>query len=255
MVDVIYKRYGLKINAIWFYKDIELEKDMNNVDIVFFHGIKNIENVKSKVVKIQYSLTTNLLLTAEELFKRIGKNFRYQINRSEKENVKCTIYSSSNLQEKLEILDKFEEEYDEFTKLKGIANTYNENAMKKYIESNSIVLSKAYKDEEVYAQHIYICDGKSSRLLYSVSNFRTEGMNRNLIGRANKYLHWQDILYLKNSGFEVLDWGGISSITEPNGIDKFKKEFGGKEEKYFNVIIGKSFIGKLVVLMRRMKRG
>ena len=125
--------------------------------------------------------------------------------------------------------------------------------MERYVENDHVVLTKAFQGDEDYAQHIYVCDEKNARLLYSVSNFRTEGLDRNLIGRANKYLHWNDIQYLRNLDYQILDWGGISSMTNPNGVDKFKKEFGGSEAQYSNTIIGKSFIGKLAVLARKIK--
>lgn len=54
---------------------------------------------------------------------------------------------------------------------------------------------------------------------------------------------------------QILDWGGISSIDNPNGIDFFKKGFGGIECSYYNVIIGKTIKGKLVVWLIKLKRG
>ena len=42
---------------------------------------------------------------------------------------------------------------------------------------------------------------------------------------------------MKKMGIENYDWGGISSLDNPNGIDKFKMAFGGSPIFYYNVMI------------------
>jgi lipid II:glycine glycyltransferase (peptidoglycan interpeptide bridge formation enzyme) len=254
MIKAIYMKYGLKISTIWFSDNKNICLNQDKVDLLFFHGVEE-KNVKNAIINFQYTLVTDLQLTVEEIFKNIKKNFRYEINRSKKENVEFEVFSGSELKKSKNILEYFKKEYEEFTKLKGIKNTYNEVVIKEYIENNNILLTKAFKDTENYAQHIYICDGINARLLYSVSNFRSKGIDSNMVGRANKFLHWNDIEYFKKNGYKILDWGGISSIDEPNGIDIFKKGFGGEVKEYHNIIIGNSLIGKLAVLAKKVKRG
>jgi lipid II:glycine glycyltransferase (peptidoglycan interpeptide bridge formation enzyme) len=51
-----------------------------------------------------------------------------------------------------------------------------------------------------------------------------------MTGRANRLLHWEDILYFKNQGYEIYDLGGITldeSNKEGQAIAKFKRCFGG----------------------------
>lgn len=254
MVSIIYKKYGLKINAIWFCNDEDILISQSKADLVFLHGADN-NTFKSGIVNLQHTLITDLQDVSEDIFKQINKNYRYEINRSKKENVRCMVFEAAQLKKDIKIIENFKREYDDFTKLKGIDNTYNESAMEKYIENGNLMLTKAFQDKEDYAQHVYVCDGINARLLYSVSNFRSEGIDRNLIGRANKHLHWNDIEYLKGNGYKVLDWGGVSNIVDPNGIDLFKKGFGGQEKEYYNIIIGKSLLGKLAVLAKKVKRG
>ena len=47
------------------------------------------------------------------------------------------------------------------------------------------------------------------RLLYSASHFRatSDSGERNRIGRANRLLHWHEIITLKDLGFELYDLG------------------------------------------------
>ncbi|MBP7434946.1 MAG: hypothetical protein KA799_02190 [Bacteroidales bacterium] len=254
MVNVVYKKKGLKINAVWFCDDVDKTIKASRADFVFLHGVYA-NSYKKAITSKQYSLTTDLTVPQEEIFKGFSKNYRYEINRAKKESVECIAYNSDDFKNNHHLLSMFKKEYDDFVKLKGIENTYNELAMEQYIERGSVILTKAFKDDVNYAQHVYVSDKKIARLLYSVSNFRTEGLDSNLIGRANKYLHWYDIQYLCDCKINVLDWGGISSIDGSNGVDKFKKEFGGRECSYYNVILGKSIIGKIVISLMKLKRG
>lgn len=253
MINAVYKKYGLKINAIWFCDDKQKALENSNADLIFFHGTdKNI--IKNCIVNSQYTLTTNLKDAAEDIFKQINKGFRYEINRSRKENIKCMVYNSKDLVSNPSVMQSFKNDYSNFVKLKRISNAYNENAMKVYIENGNVLLTKAFQGEEIYAQHVYVCDNKNVRLLYSVSNFRIERLDRNLIGRANKYLHWYDIQYFKDNQFRLLDWGGISDIDKPNGVDLFKIGFGGKNNSYYNIIAAKSLFGRLAILAIKLNK-
>lgn len=254
MIDIIYKKYWLKINAIWFCCDKSTAINQSRADIVYFHGTNN-DNFKNSIINLQHTLITDLEDDSENIFKKMNKNYQYEINRSIKEKVECISFDTKDLRNNSSTIENFKQEYAEFTKLKDILNSYNECAMKIYIENDNLILTKAFHDKEVFAQHLYVCDGINARLLYSVSNFRSDGINRSLIGRANKYLHWHDIEFLKANKYKNLDWGGISSVTDPNGIDIFKKGFGGQEKTYYNEIHGKSVLGKLVVFALKMKRG
>ena len=70
-------------------------------------------------------------------------------------------------------------------------------------------------------------------LFYSASLFREldNSAIRNRIGRANRLLHWQDMLHFKAGGISVYDFGGWyagDSDLERLRINKFKEEFGGQ---------------------------
>ena len=71
-----------------------------------------------------------------------------------------------------------------------------------------------------------------------------------MLGRANKYLHWNDWIYLKQQGVVEYDWGGIASYEKPNGIDKFKMSFGGQYKKYYNLFCNCSIAAKAYAEIR-----
>ena len=99
----------------------------------------------------------------------------------------------------------------------------------------------------------YVKDSSSGRvrLLYSASHFRarSDSGERNKIGRANRLLHWHEIVTLKDLGFGLYDLGGIpldSSDQEKNDIARFKLEFGGEMLIEYNGVLPTNVVGKLL---------
>jgi hypothetical protein len=91
---------------------------------------------------------------------------------------------------------------------------------------------------EVLVMHCYIMDKGIGRgtLWHSASQFRgADGedaqQRRNLIGRANRLLHFRDMTWLRDQGFKTYDFGGYAAnTTDPalQHINEFKDSFGGE---------------------------
>jgi len=67
---------------------------------------------------------------------------------------------------------------------------------------DKLVITCATVDEKMLAAHAYLCDREAGtvRLLLS-SNIRlTERIDANFIGRANKFLHFKDMIHFKENG-------------------------------------------------------
>ena len=83
--------------------------------------------------------------------------------------------------------------------------------------------------------HIYIIDPTIHRirLLWSARALDTEEDTSGL----NKLLHWEDMIYAKRVlGLKTYDWGGIAlSDGALEGIDEFKRKFGGVLVTEYNV--------------------
>lgn len=69
----------------------------------------------------------------------------------------------------------------------------------------------------------------------------------------NKYLHWKDILSFKERGYSRYEWGGITDVENPNGIDRFKMEFGGEVQIYYNYIVANSLKGRLYLYLLKWR--
>lgn len=77
-------------------------------------------------------------------------------------------------------------------------------------------MSVAYANGKPAVFHTYILAGKTARLYQSCSEFRFDGnAHRNAISRANRFLHWRDMLELKGLGFDTYDWAVWGRLTTP----------------------------------------
>ena len=185
----------------------------------------------------------------------INKAVRYQFRRSEKDNIEIRFYTKADIDQSPDLLDAFADIYERMYQSKGSDTKLNLEAVRKYLEEDAIIFSAVWHESEMLVFHSYICDDKDARLLHSASCFREESADQSMIGRANKRLHWEDILYFKKKGLTRYDWGGISDFDNPNGIDEFKLKFGGEKITYYNIFAGNTLLGKLAVTaMKLMKR-
>jgi hypothetical protein len=106
--------------------------------------------------------------------------------------------------------------------------------------------------------HAYYRDSQRVRLLHSASLLAgTEDHDlRSVLGRANRYHHWQDVLYFQSQGLSIYDFGGWyhgSEDREKLGINAFKEGFGGTHERAFNCTRASSPRGVAVLSVKRMR--
>ena len=252
MKEIIYKKKFIKINHIWF--NTKKINELKKADIIFFHNTsKNVS--KNSYLYIQKSLITNLNINNDELFNNISKTAKNEIRRSIKDNIKNIEYSSKFLKNNSQILNEFEDCYNKMYKSKGLNVKLNKKLVKQYINANMFLLTVAIYNKKSIVFHSYIIENNKARLLHSCSDFRNKDNNKNLIGRANKFLHYKDMIMLKSKNIKDYDWGGITSFQKPNGIDKFKINLSGnsKQIKYYNEIIPTSIKGYLLVKILKIK--
>jgi lipid II:glycine glycyltransferase (peptidoglycan interpeptide bridge formation enzyme) len=106
----------------------------------------------------------------------------------------------------------------------------------------------------VLVWHAYIVWRTSAVLLYSASHFRhRSGAERALVARANRWLHWKDMLHFKRMGFEHYDWGGLfedESSADRAGINSFKRDFAGQRIAAYNCTVPLTLRGRLYLAAR-----
>lgn len=244
MVVASYRK-GIKITDVWFQNDMSA---MNiSTDIIRYYGMDE-EKVPSEFFSIrQNTLLTDLSVDEELLRSKIkSKGFKGDIRKSCQDEIEIRYSENGDISG--ELLQAFSMCYSSMFASKGIKNQLNIRKIHSYIEVGCLVISCVYYESQPIVFHAYVKDSLHSRFLYSCSDFRKDDSEmQRLIGRANKRLHWEDWMYLKQQGIVSYDWGGINSFLEPNSIDQFKMHFGGQEHTYCNVFVPVTSFGKVML--------
>ena len=243
MVNITYKKKGIRITQVWFPTK---EWSNRKTDLFFIHGVSQKEG--KGVYQTFHTLMSDLTMEEEDLFSAIHKNVRYEIRRNQKEEVAYRMYSSKEILENKELMDKFAAMYEAMYAEKGMKQSLNKEQMMLYAKEDCLMISVMLMGEEAAVMHSYIVEQDQVRLLHSVSEFRREDMDANFIARCNKRLHWEDFCYFKREGRKEYDWGGVSSLENPNGIDAFKFKFGGSPLTYYNQYAAGSLLGKIALV-------
>jgi hypothetical protein len=219
----------------------------SRVDIVMYrHRKVPIADARSTP---SLSLVTDLCVYEEAIADGFSKNCRYEIRRAEaKDGLRMELIMDPESR-----LDEFRAFYDAFARQKSLPLS-DRPWLVAACEARQLVLTVASRSAEALVWHAYLMSGKTARLLHSGSCFRNrEGDYRALVGRANRWLHWRDMLRLKEMGTQRYDWGGLfedESTAERAGINNFKKGFGGLQERTYNCTVPVSRRGRIWLPLR-----
>jgi len=184
------------------------------------------------------------LTTSKETFEAgFDQNTTYEIRRAIKDGV-ITVMETG--------LRRFIEFYNSFAETKHLKKLTKEF----YKYQSALVITKAMYNGQDVVMHAYLRDNtlKRIRLLHSASLFRNESdkQSRAVIGRANRLLHFKDMCFFKQQGFETYDLGGYAYQTSDESlarINQFKDSFGGTlvcENDYLPIlVVVHSFLRKI----------
>lgn len=164
-------------------------------------------------------------------------NVRTKLHRAAREGVGCVLYGAQDLRTLPDLLAEFDTAYAEMHRQKQMADSSVLPYLQSMVASNVLAISVAYIEGKPVAYHGYVTGDGIARLLYSVSVFRgcEDNALRNAIGRANRLLHYEDMLRFKELGYTVYDWGGYATDPALENINSFKAGFGGSLASRYNV--------------------
>ena len=217
MVRYYKKVFFLRVYESWFSYQFQL-KNLFSLN-VFFH-LKDNNKWIPAVQDKTYTLELNLENDTEVIFSKFSKQIRQQVKIAEKEGTTC--YFHTDVQKFVEFFNEFAHKKDTWLTSERRIRDMGDNVKLSFAVNNGVLL----------AAHSYIIDKEIGivRHLHSATKRLDENYDRNLIGRANKYLTVTDIFYFKENGFKTFDFGGFAKDTENEslkGINNFKLQFGG----------------------------
>ena len=252
MLAITRSKYGLPISDIFFAPSVH--ERLPRTPLCVFQQTARQDR---RLTPVQTSVI-DLTAPIEDISAPISKNTQYKIRRAEREGLVPRLVTDPTVQDGR----LFADYYDTFASHKGLPSC-NRAKLQALGGSSALMLSSvADADGNLLAAHAYVKDASAGRvrLLYSASHFRatSDSGERNRIGRANRLLHWHEILTLKDLGFELYDLGGIpldSADHEKNDIARFKLEFGGKLLVEYNGVLPTNVVGRMLVPLARRRLG
>src|SRR6266852_8943722 len=138
------------------------------------------------------SLVTDLDDKEDAILAGFGKDCRYKIRRAEtKDGLRMEFIAAPESR-----LDEFRGFYDAFARQKSLEPS-DHQWLVAACKARQLALASATQNGEALVWHAYVMLGNAARFQYSGSFFRNrEGNYRALVGRANRWLHWRDMLQL-----------------------------------------------------------
>lgn len=179
----------------------------------------------------------------------LSKDTRYLIRRAgDKDGLEYQVVEAAP-----HAVDEFASYYAQFAALKGLPPLYPAY-LHALARARALDLSVVRHEGEILVWHAYHRGRERVRLLHSVSLYRTieNSARRNLVGRANRYHHWQDICRFRTDAIALYDFGGWyegARDQEKVRINAFKQEFGGIVAPTFTCQYAVTLKGHLVLAL------
>ncbi|NTW70841.1 MAG: hypothetical protein HGA49_01190 [Eubacteriaceae bacterium] len=246
MISIVRESKGVKIEEVWFSQQKDNDK---KADIISYCQTPTEFAVLKKHSR---TFITDLTKSEEALWNNIHKSCQQQIRKAQREGISTTMAFSESLT--ADSIREFVFSHHLFLEEKKLPSSKNETEYLTLLwESGNLAISKALWGDKILACHVTIYDSEVARGLFSVSHYRSDPcVNKNMVGRANRLLHYTDMLSFKNHGGKIYDWGGISDREEIRNITDFKSRFGGVEIDTFYVDEAVSLKGKLVLETKKI---
>jgi hypothetical protein len=190
----------------------------------------------------------------DEILKACSKTTRYEITRARSAD-DCSasiVVRPTDAQ-----IRAFVEYYDAFAKSKAVPKCHPAQ-LHALGASGKLVLTEVRGAQRgVVASHAYVVGRERARLTHSASLFRTERetRERTRISRANRLLHWEDMVAFREMGMSTYDLGGWHTGSRDDSllrINAFKGSFGGELAREWSAFRARSPLGAAYLRLREL---
>jgi len=214
-----YKKFlFIKVYENWFEYKYRFQ------DVVGINVYWNVKKQDTRKIpclkKITHTVELDLTQDLDIIFSNFSKQIRQQSKAAENEGIICQFHQQVN---------EFVDFFNDFAAKKN-----TDMVSRRRIEEmgKDLKLSFAVHNGQILAAHSYLTDWETGMVRHQHSATRRldENTDKNLIGRANKYLTVKNIAHFKEQGFKTFDFGGFAKDTNNEslkGINNYKLLFGG----------------------------
>jgi hypothetical protein len=210
---------------VWFDNE---PGDTRSVDLILYQ--QRSRAVPGARWRYFYTYVIDLTQSVEQLRTRLHHDTAYKVRRArDRDKIICESCDANDPA----VLDQFEEMYNQFARAKGLPRL-DRGRIESMMAAGVLDLSVAKNRQgNSLVYHANYRDHRRARELYLPSLYRqlSDSTVRNLIGRANRYLIWSNMLRYKDEGLKCYDFGGWypgSSDQTLLKINEFKRGFGGE---------------------------
>lgn len=239
-----YKGLATTYGEVWFDEEFP---EHSGVDVALYR--QRPAPVPGAYATPLLSLVVDLSCGENSIMDDFGKDCRYKVKRAEaRDGLSVEVVTEPGPR-----LDEFRAFYDAFAAEKGLRPCYHAWLLAA-CAARQLVLTLAAKDGEPLVWHAFLIASGTAWLQYTGSCFRNrDNQYRALVGRANRWLHWQEMLHFKALGLMRYDWGGLfedESQPDRAGINRFKKEFGGNPVRAYDCVAPLTIKGRVWLALR-----
>jgi hypothetical protein len=222
---ITYRSRFLTRSEVWFDEEPD---NTRSVDWILYH--QRSRTVPGAKCKYFYTYLVDLSQSREYLLAQLNEDTAYKIRRArDRDKIICECCDPNDPA----VIDRFEEIYNPFAASKGLRPLERER-IDSMASTGALDLSAA-KDSQgnVLVYHANYRTQHRATELHLPSLYRklANSAARNVIGRANRYLTWSDILRYQEQGLKYFDFGGWYPGTTDQAllkINEFKRGFGGQ---------------------------
>lgn len=196
--------------------------------------------------RLGHCLVIDLQQSEEVLFAGMNETTRQMVKKAMKDAMTCTCDVTCTP----EVIGAFCAYYDGFAATKGLEKIFRQRLSLLAEQKRLALTNVAFDDGMVLAWHAYLRTPERAVLLYSASHFRQlkDDPRSKAIMRANRFLHWNDMVAFRNLGLTVYDMGGLDATgrsEETKKIAQFKMAFGGTVAPVYSYTVPQSLVGTL----------
>ncbi|HEY8397044.1 MAG TPA: hypothetical protein VIK80_03825 [Flavihumibacter sp.] len=218
------KFYGFRVHDNWFSVSPGI---LDKFFIQSYNHVRDPFRSPFLIKEANNTVELDLTQTPEKIYEGFNSTVRNSVRKAATEGVHC--YFDNDIA-------KFVAFYNEFAVQKGLSTETEENIAG---FGDAFRISYAELNGEILAVHTYVYDAEQKivRQMHSASKRFDENFDRNMIGRANRLLHYRDMLTFKEEGIETYDFGGYEIVNSNQVIDsllQFKLGFGGVKKQSAN---------------------
>lgn len=195
------------------------------------------------------TILIDLTQPEDELFAALGSHTRKAVRQSARDGI--TIGSVMPLNE--DTWNAFLEAYWKLWRRKSNAGALGIGQIRDLIARDRFELTVSRNaDGQIVSWHAYVRTPERMRLHTTISDMdpsRGSAWN-NMVGRAHRLHHWQDMLRFKAEGVKIYDFGGVYRGTEDReqmNIAHFKQSFGGHFADTYDAVVPLTLKGRLAL--------